>query len=118
MLQHAFFGQIGIAPIHAVKRPNVQYADNIVRILAADRHVVMPGIARGLLPDFQCILHIQSHHLFAVRAEFFDRNVIKVQHILDHLVLIRFDDALFTADGCHHADLFLGYGFILFRADT
>ena len=52
-------------------------------------------------------------HIGAVGHDIGHVDVVKIEDVIDHLLLLVFNDALFSADIHHHADLFLGHALLV-----
>ena len=87
----------------------IEYTDDIVIILTTDRIDRIAMAVDRLPPLTVRVLEIQHRHIRTVRADILHGQVVKLEDVLDHLVLDGFDRALLGTLIQHQLDILLGH---------
>ena len=87
----------------------IEYTDDIVIVLAADRIDRIAVAVDRLPPLTVCILEVQHRHIRTVCADILHGQIVKLENVLDHLVFRRFDRTLLGALVEHQLDVLLGH---------
>ena len=104
--------------VRSEKFLDVQNADNVVGILAADRIEAVAGFGNRFFPLGKRVLFIKNGDIASVRAYFGNRNIVEFKYILNHFVFHAVDGAPLASGIEHHTDFLLGHGIpLLIRVD-